>query len=231
MRQGVGQPQMKQSENYCFESSKSCTGQCIKKNVSISLGSGGYISLFVLLTGMMLILITLSLLTQQVNEVMAVESFQHKTQAHYLADAGMDMALWQLYDWSEEAISTYEEGVALAAETGAAVPSLKDYVRSQVISQLDQFNQYDNTPMDNPLQNVDHDHSMRFKVETSIDEEQVTVTVQGICDKARVTQQAVVALPRVTQVTSLEAEGGTGSEVLIQGLYLISRFQTSSIWY
>ena len=201
----------------------------------------GYISIFVLLTGMVLILITLSLLTRQVNEVTAVSSFQHRTQAHYLAASGMDMALWQLFEWSEEAITAYEEGVALAAETGAAVPSLSDYLRSHVIYQLYRLNQYDNSPMDNPLPGLHKDHSIRFKVEASIDEAQVTITAQGICDKARVTQQAVVALPRITHVypfvTGEELdETGTdtdnlGNEVVIHGMHLISRFQTSSIWY
>lgn len=191
----------------------------------------GYISIFVLLTGMVLILITLSLLTRQVNEVMALRSFQNRTQAHYLAEAGMDMTLWQLYEWSEEAIEAYGEGVALAAETGATVPSLTDYIRSHVVYQLYRLNQYDNKPMDNPLAGLEKDHHIRLKVEASIDEAQVTVTAQGICDKARVTLQAVVVLPRITQVTPLEASGSTGKVEMIQGMHLISRFQTSSIWY
>lgn len=208
-----------------------CTRQCVTNHTRPHKESRGYISIFVLLTGMVLILITLSLLTRQVNEVTAVSSFQHRTQAHYLAASGMDMALWQLFEWSEEAITAYEAGVALAAETGAAVPSLTDYLRNHVIYQFYRLNQYDNSPMDNPLPGLHKDHSIRFKVEASIDEAQVTITAQGICDKARVTQQAVVKLPRVTQVNRLEAEGGTGNEVVIQGMHLISRFQTSSIWY
>ena len=194
-------------------------------------GPGGYISIFVLLTGMVLILITLSLLTRQVNEVMALRSFQNRTQAHYLAEAGMDMTLWQLYEWSEEAIEAYGEGVTLAGETGATVPSLTDYIRSHVVYQLYRLNEYNNSPMDNPLAGLETDHHIRLKVEASVDETQVTVTAQGICEKARVTQQAVVALPRVTQVTPLEASGGTGNEMVIQGMLLISRFQTASIWY
>ena len=194
-------------------------------------GRGGYISIFVLLTGMVLILITLSLLTRQVNEVKGVQSFQHRTQAHYLADAGMNMALWQLYEWSEEAIIAYEEGVMLAAEMGAKVPSLTDYLQNHVVHQLYRLNQYDKKPLENPLPGLDTNHGIRFKVEASSDETQVTVTAQGICDKARVTQQAVVNLPRVTQVNPLEREDGMGNEVVIQGLHLVSRFQTSSIWY
>lgn len=213
------------------EYTKCCESQHINHSDKPEQSSGGYISIFVLLTGMILLLITLSLLTRQVNEVMAVGSFQHKTQAHYLAEAGMDMALWQLYEWSEEAIAAYEEGVALAAETGMTVPSLKEYSRSHVIFQLYRLNEYNNTPLDKPFSGLEEDHSIRLKVEASIDEAQVTLVAQGICEKARVTQQAVVALPRVTQVTSLEAEGGTGNEIVIQGLHLISRFQTPSIWY
>lgn len=212
-----------------------------KKYHKVEPGSGGYISIFVLLTGMLLILITLSLLTRQMNEVMAIKSFQHRTQAHYLSDSGMDMALWQLYEWSEDALAAYEEGVTLAAETGAAVPSLKDYVRSHVIYQLYRLNEYNSTPMDNPFQQLELNHGIRLKVEASIDESQITITAQGICEKSRVTQQSVVALPKVTQMNSFVTEGALdetgadrgslGKDVVIQGMHLISRFQTSSIWY
>lgn len=193
--------------------------------------SAGYVSVFVLLTGMILILITLSLLTRQMNEVKAVASFQDKTQAHYLATSGMDMALWQLYEWSEEAVLAYEEGVRLAAETGVAVPSLKNYIRSHVVQRLYKLNAFNTRPSQNFIPQVEQEHSLRMRVVASIDGELVTLTVQGVSQKARITQQAVVQLPRVVAVEPLGPEGQNGNLVTIHGLNLVSRFQTFSIWY
>ncbi len=191
----------------------------------------GSISVYVLLTGMVLVYVILSLANRQLNEAKSVQSFQHSTQAHYLTTSGMDMALWQLSQWSTEAVASYEEAVMLAVDHETSLPVFHDYVVSHVILQLYRLNAYESSPLQNLFPELVVPHSIRMKIEPSFDETVVQVYVQGTFGNARTTQRAKVILPFVKEVISSEEMGSSGSEEVIQGLTLFSRYQRPSIWY
>ena len=190
-------------------------------------GRKGYISLFVLLSGMILLILTLSLLTRQVNEGLGLQSFRHRVQAHYLAESGMDMALWQLWEWNDAAMEAYEESLWTAIELESAAPSLNDCLRTHVMHQLYRLNAFDKSPMTNLFDELTQPHAIRMKAEPSICEGQVTLTVMGTYGRARVTQRAVAQMPHLSHVE--DAEGG-GSEWVIRHMTLVSRSQIVSDW-
>ena len=187
----------------------------------------GAVSLVVLMAGMLLIFITLSFLTRQVNEVTAVQSFQNRIQAHYLVESGMDILLWQLYEWSEEAVDCFVEKTV--SDHSGKTPShlLSDTINACVVQPLESINHHRFIPLTNPFEDLPQPHSLRMKADASSDERFITVTVMGTYGKARVTQRAVVQMPHIAEI---KKDPDAGHTLLINDMILISRSQVLSDW-
>ncbi|MEN1759301.1 hypothetical protein [Anoxynatronum sibiricum] len=184
----------------------------------------GAASLFVLLMGTLLILLTLSLLTRQLTEQQAVRSFENRLQAHYLTESGMDLALWQLSEWTDRAVETFLENESYDSWSSAL---LADHVRHEVIFQLHQINAYRNAPLQQIFEDDPTPHALRMLAEASIDEKEIVITVQGNYGNARVAQRAVVELPVIVD--------GLLNESVAEGLHvktmiLRSRSQVLATW-
>lgn len=205
----------------------------------------GFIAVTILLSGMIILLLGVSLLTLHVHEAQAFQSSRNRVCAHYTAEAGMELMLWELYEWGEEVIRDYEalvqQGV-IRDDTGTG-SGFDSHLHLKLYQMLLQANQHGDDLLPSPFQGLnagecgeapedqedegnEHLH-LRLKVESDPSKKQLTVTVQGICQRARVTQRAVVDLPAVRQETS---ECGNFIEAYITSLYLVSRVQCPSPW-
>ena len=182
----------------------------------------GMISVFVLLTGMILVMLSLSLLTRQVASVKAVQSYEHRVRAHYLAASGMEMVLWQLHQWSEEAVA---ETLQIHSADTDFQELLAQQVQQRVVHQLYRINLHETQPLENFFSDMIQPHQLRFQVNACIRQETVTIVVEGTYANARVAQEAVVLLPLSRVHTT-----GLGNEAVVTGMVLQSRSQCLSPW-
>ena len=175
----------------------------------------GSISLVVLLSGLVLIMITMSLLTIQMNEAMAFQSSRQRICAQYVAESAMELAVWELYEMTEEIIQEYVNGAGMNQ-------GFDNYLKHRLSHQLPEFNVNQPTQLILPVSGSDNstfheDHLIRMKVEKSTDQKQLIVTVQGICGRARSTLKSVLDLPEKTGHA-------------VSSLYLVSTRQILSDW-
>ncbi len=181
----------------------------------------GSISLVVLLSGLVLIMITMSLMTIQINEVKAVQSSRQRICAQYVAESAMELAVWELYEITEEIIQEYVNGAG--THQGMMNQGFDNYLKHRLYHQLPQFNVNQPAKLmlpvsENGENNPSHeDHLIRMKVEKSTDQQQLILTVQGICGRARSTLQSVLDLPQMTGQ-------------YVSSLYLVSTRQILSDW-
>ncbi|MDW7670630.1 MAG: hypothetical protein SCK57_06115 [Bacillota bacterium] len=203
----------------------------------------GFISVTILLAGMILMVLAFSLFTRQEHETLAMQSSRNRVCAHYTAEAGMELMLWELYEWGEEVIREYEAKLASGTPVTDISWDFDAHVQLHLFPLLNQLNQHGDDLLPSPFQNLsggeggeddpeDQEEEsaaqhLRLKVESDPSQQQLIVTVQGICHRARVTQRAVVDLPTVKQEKS---ECNNFTHTYITSLYLVSRVQCPSPW-
>ncbi|SMP48674.1 hypothetical protein [Anoxynatronum buryatiense] len=184
----------------------------------------GAASLFVIMMGMLLILLTMSLLTRQLAEQQAVRSFENRLQAHYLTESGMELALWQLNEWTDRAVEAFLEIESYDSGSSAL---LAEHVRHEVIFQLHHMNAYRTTPLQQVFADDPTPHALRMLAEVSIDEKEIVITVQGNYGNARVAQRAVVELPVIVDGSSDES---VSEGLHVKTMFLRTRNQVVAVW-
>lgn len=184
----------------------------------------GAASLFVLMMGLLLVILTMSLITRQLTERQAVRSFENRLQAHYLAESGMELALWQLSQWSDQSVEAFLEGFT---NDGSPSSALADHIRHEVIFNLHQINAFRHHPLQQLFSDDATPHAIKMQAEASIDEKEIVLTVQGNYGNARVAQQAIVQLPVIISGIHPEAPS---DQVYVKTMVLHSRSQVLATW-
>ena len=184
----------------------------------------GWASIFVLTLGLLLVLLTMSLITRQITEQLALRSFENRLQAHYLAESGMELALWQISQWADQSVESFLNSDSLERPP---CDVLAGHVRREVILNLDKINHYRHTPLQPVFTEDTMSHSLRMLAEASSDGSHIVLTVQGNYGNARVAQRAVVQLPVIVTGSSV----GVAEEGLyVKTMELRSRSQVLATW-
>jgi len=179
----------------------------------------GSVALWVMMAGMILMMLALSVMARQMTSYQATISSENRLRAHYLAESGMEMALWQLNEWVEEGVESYRES--------PGTQSPEPWVRQYLVSRLYLLNDFDTHPLDRPFPLLTTPHQIRMKAELCIEGTQLTVTVEGRCENARITRQALLEMPVATPI---QGGGGEYARWKLTPLRLVSLRQIEPYW-
>ena len=179
----------------------------------------GYISIVCLFIGMSIIALALSVMELHSNDLFLQQSSGNRVKAQYLAESGMEMAMYQLHTWSEEAIEAYFQSKPIE---GGAVPALEPYLQQHIIHKLQAINQYQHTAISPLYQEYQQEHGVFLSVEPSSDKKTLKIKVQGYYESARVYLEGRVRMP----VLMMERDDEGQTDIRVRALNLETLVQS-----
>lgn len=176
----------------------------------------GFISIVCLLVGMSISALGLSVMTLHMNDLVLQQSSTHRIRAQYLAESGMEMTLYHLHQWSENAISAYFHS---SIESSDKILALEPYLEAYMLHPL--YAKPDEISVTSLYPEYLHEHGIHLSVDPSTDGKTLKIKIQGYYSNARVFLDATVRMPSLV----IETDDLGNTEIRVKSLYLESLVQ------